>query len=259
VRIPQGIDTALRTAVALSVLPIAIFFYSLAGIGLALAGAPPARIHRLYVSICRLCLLVGGTELGVRGGERIEPGQAYIVVPNHESGWDPLCLLVGLPRLVMRFIAKRQFMDIPILGQALRLTGNVRVLRTETTSDAVRIRTAMDRRHPEVSILFFAEGRRSRDGAFHPFKMDAFVTALGYGLPILPIGIAGTRPIWRRGILRLRKGTVAVEVGEPIPVEGLTLEDRRVLRDRTFTTVRALRTRARQRLRDVGVDPGGID
>jgi 1-acyl-sn-glycerol-3-phosphate acyltransferase len=89
--------------------------------------------------------------------------------------------------------------------------------------------------------------------------MGAFVTALGYGLPILPIGIAGTRHIWRRSILRLRKGTVAVEVGEPIPVGGLTLEDRKVLRDRTFAAVRTLRSRARQRLRDRGVDPGGID
>jgi 1-acyl-sn-glycerol-3-phosphate acyltransferase len=255
----EGIETFLRTAVALSVLPIAIFFYSLAAIGLALAGAPPARIHRLYVSVCQLCLLVGGTELMVFGGERIEPSQAYIVVPNHESGWDPLCLLVGLPRLVMRFIAKRQFMDIPILGQALRLTGNVRVVRTETTGDSARIHAAMDRRDPEVSILFFAEGRRSRDGAFHPFKMGAFVTALGYGLTILPIGIAGTRPIWRRGVLRLRKGMVAVEVGESISVEGLTLEDRQVLRDRTCAAVRSLRARARQRLREVGVDPGGID
>jgi 1-acyl-sn-glycerol-3-phosphate acyltransferase len=259
VQIPKGIETFLRTAAALSVLPIAIFFYSLAAIALALAGAPPTRIHRLYVSICRLCLHVGGTELIVRGGGRIEPGQAYVVVPNHESGWDPLCLLAGLPRLVMRSIAKRQFMDIPILGQALRLTGNVRVVRTETTVDAARIRAAMDRRDPEVSILFFAEGRRSRDGALHPFKMGAFVTALEYGLPILPIGIAGTRPIWRRGVLRLHKGTVAVEVGEPISVEGLTHDDRKTLRDRTFAAVRVLRTRARQRLRETGVGPGGID
>lgn len=252
-------DTAVRTVVAIAVLPIAILLASLAAIGLALAGARPGRVHLLYVWVARLCLLVGGTKLVVHGREWIEPGRAYVVVPNHESGWDPLCLLVGLPGLVLRFVAKRQFMDIPILGQALSLTGNVRVVRTETRSDAARIRAAMERRHRQVSVLFFAEGRRSRDGALHPFKMGAFVTALAYGLPILPIGIAGTRFIWQRSVVRLRRGTVVVEVGAPIPIEGLGLEDRRVLCDRTIAAVRTLRTRARERLREAGVDPGGID
>jgi 1-acyl-sn-glycerol-3-phosphate acyltransferase len=258
-RIAHGADTLLRTVAAVVVFPVSLFFYSLAAMALALAGVGPARIHRLYVSFCRLCLWVGGTRLLVDGARRIESGRDYVVVPSHESGWDPLCLIVGLPRLVMRFVAKRQFMDFPVLGQALRLTGNVRVVRTETKRDVERIHAAMDRRDVGVSILFFAEGTRSRDGALHPFKMGAFATALGYGLPILPVGIAGTRSIWTRGILRLRKGTVAIEVGEPISTERLGFADRQVLRERTFAAVAELRSRARQRLRDAGVDPGGID
>ncbi len=59
--------------------------------------------------------------------------------------------------------------------------------------------------------------------------------------------------------MRLRRGTVTVEVGEPIPIDGLGLEDCHLLRDRTFTAVAALRVRARERLRAMGVDPGGID
>jgi 1-acyl-sn-glycerol-3-phosphate acyltransferase len=259
VRFLESLGTFLRTAVAVAALPIAIFVYSLAAIGLALAGARPARIHAVYVSICQFCLLVGGTRLLVRGVDRIGPGQPYVVVVNHEGNWDPLCLIAGLPGLVLRFVAKRQFMDIPVLGQALRLTGNVRVVRSETRGDTARIRTVMAERDPEVSILFFAEGRRSRDGALHPFKLGAFATALGYGLPILPIAVAGTRPIWLRGTLRIRQGTVAIEIGEPISTRGLGYEDRHALRDRAFETVQTLRTRARERLRELGVDPGGID
>ena len=47
--------------------------------------------------------------------------------------------------------------------------------------------------------------------------------------------------------------------GEPISIEGLRNADRAGLRDRTFAAVAALRTRARERLREAGVDPGGID
>lgn len=44
-----------------------------------------------------------------------------------------------------------------------------------------------------------------------------------------------------------------------LPVDRLTLEDRKILRDRTFSAVRTLRIRARERLRQMGIDPGGID
>jgi 1-acyl-sn-glycerol-3-phosphate acyltransferase len=89
--------------------------------------------------------------------------------------------------------------------------------------------------------------------------MGAFATALAYGLPILPIGIAGTRHVWERSVVRIRTGTVAIEVGEPIPIEGLDLDDRKLLRDRSFAAVATLRARAGQRLREAGIDPGGID
>jgi 1-acyl-sn-glycerol-3-phosphate acyltransferase len=255
----SAIETALRTALALTLIPVVLVLYSTTGIALAAAGVGPVWIHRLYVSFARLCLLVGGTRLLVRGAEHVGPGQACVVVPNHESGWDPLCLLVALPRIVLRFVAKRQFMDIPLIGEALRRTGNIRVVRTRTAQDVERIHAAMDARDPEISILFFAEGTRSRDGGLHAFKPGAFVTAIGYGLPILPVGIAGTRSIWTRGIVRVRRGTVAIEVGEPIPVAGLSLADRERLRERTFEAVAELRSRARRRLREAGVDPGGVD
>ena len=253
----ESLETGLRTAVAVVVVPLALLGYSL--VALALAGAPPARTHRIYVSFARLCLRIGGTRLRVRGAERIEPDTAYVVVPNHDSGWDPMCVVAGLPGLVMRFVTKHEFMRIPILGQALRLTGNVEVLRSETQADVERIRAAMGQRDPSVSILFFAEGTRSCDGALHPFKAGAFATAIGYGLPVLPIGLAGTRHIWQRSVVRLRRGSVALEVGEPIPVEGLCHDDRGALREQTFTAVVGLRAQARQQLRDEGVDSGGIE
>ncbi|MHC4932667.1 MAG: lysophospholipid acyltransferase family protein, partial [Planctomycetota bacterium] len=240
------VDTFVRTCTAVCLLPIGLLLCCVAATGLALAGAAAPRVHRIYVAFARFCLRVGGTSLIVHGAERVDPDRAYVLVPNHESSWDPPCILVGLPRLVMRFVVKHQLMDLPILGQALRLTGNVRVVRTQTARDAESIRTVMHRRDSGVSILFFAEGRRSRDGALHSFKMGAFATALEYGLPILPIGIAGPRPIWPATSIHLRRGSVALEIGEPIGVEGLTLEDREALRDRTLAAVRRLRTRARE-------------
>jgi hypothetical protein len=52
---------------------------------------------------------------------------------------------------------------------------------------------------------------------------------------------------------------VVVEIGPPIPVAGLTPEDRERLRDEVHEAVRALRAAARRRLRAPGVEPDGID
>jgi 1-acyl-sn-glycerol-3-phosphate acyltransferase len=255
----SSIDTVLRTCVGLVVLPVVLALYSSAAILRARRGAPAARVHRSYVGFARVCVRIGGTELMVRGADRIAEGQSYVVVVNHESAWDALCVVAALPDLLLRFVAKGQLMRIPIFGRALALTGNVRVERTQTAGDVSRIREGMGRRDPSVSVLFFAEGTRSRAGAFRPFRMGAFATALASGLPVLPIAVAGTYAIWPKGTLRLARRPVAIEVGEPISSAGLTFEDRGALRDRTHAAMGELRASARRRLRASGNEPGGID
>jgi 1-acyl-sn-glycerol-3-phosphate acyltransferase len=252
-------ETLLRTTLGLLVLPPALVLYSLIVIAGALRGASAAHLDRYYVGFARLCLRVAGTRLEVHGIDQIEPGQIYVVVTNHESAWDAPSIVAGLSGLVLRHVAKAEIMRIPIFGHALRLTGNVTVTRMQTELDASRLRQAMARRDPNASVVFFAEGTRSRDGALHAFKLGAFATALEWRLPILPVAIAGTYAIWPKGTLRLRPGPVVLEVGEPIPLHGLSFDDRRALRDRVHEIVAKLRARARARLRARGFDPGGID
>jgi 1-acyl-sn-glycerol-3-phosphate acyltransferase len=252
-------DTVFRTVVGIALLPPALAAASLAILLLALTGAPRAWTDRLYTGFAHLGLRVAGTRLEVRGLEHLEAGRAYVVVSNHESDWDPVVLMAALDRLPLRAVIKEQMMRIPIFGRALLLSGNVRVERTQTAADVQRIRAVMAARPSDVSMIFYAEGTRSRDGAFHGFKKGAFATAIAQGLPVLPVGTAGTRRIWPPRTLRLRSGPAVVAVGAPIPVARLTLDDRDRLRDEAHGTVGALRALARQRLRALGTEPGGVD
>ncbi len=59
--------------------------------------------------------------------------------------------------------------------------------------------------------------------------------------------------------VRIRKGSVVLEVGPPIPVQGLSLEARGRLCEQARNAVRELRASARRRLRALGMDPGGVD
>ncbi len=248
-----------RGLVALVVLPLNLLFWSALAVVHAFVGATPRAAHRCYRGFGRSCLLIAGTRVELRGLENLKAGQAYVVVSNHESNWDPPTLLASLPDLVIRFVLKTELLKIPVFGSALRRTGNIAVQRSRTASDVKRIQAGMSERSPDVSILFFAEGNRSRDGSYRAFKMGAFATALDFKLPILPIAVAGTFDIWRPGSLLVRSGPIVLEIGEPIPVDGLSSEDRTGLRDRTHAAVAALRSRARARLRARGVQPGGID
>ncbi len=50
-----------------------------------------------------------------------------------------------------------------------------------------------------------------------------------------------------------------MEIGAPISGAGSDWDTRGALRDQTHEVVGKLRARARERLRDLGVDPGGIE
>ena len=243
-----SMDTLLRTLFGVPALAATLLAASILALVRIARGAPRESIDGLYLLVARSFLRLGGTRLEVHGAGNAKPEQGFVVVSNHESGWDPFPLVAGLPDLVLRFVAKRSLMQIPFFGAALRATGNVEVVRTDTAGDLQRLREGMARRDPRVSILFFAEGTRSRDGVLAPFKGGAFATAIAAGLPILPVALAGTLRIWTKGIPVLRRGAVALEVGEPIPTAGLGHEDRGALRERTREAVRALRERARARL-----------
>jgi 1-acyl-sn-glycerol-3-phosphate acyltransferase len=252
-------DTGFRTAIGLLVLPATLVVASLCAMLLVLVRAPAAWVDRVYVGFARFALWVAGTRVEMNGLEHVQPGQAYVVVSNHESNWDPVVLVGAMRPLRLRAVVKEQAARIPIFGRALLLTGNVRVERTNAAADVGRIEDAMTRRRSDVSMLFYAEGTRSRDGAFHPFKKGAFATAIAHRLPILPVGTAGTRRLWPPLTLRLLSGPVVLEIGPPILVAGLTLDDRERLRDQAHRAVGELRAAARSRLRALGIEPGGVD
>jgi 1-acyl-sn-glycerol-3-phosphate acyltransferase len=259
VRAGELVETGLRTAVGLVGLPLGIAVLSLYAIWLAGRGLPVEEVHRRsYLRCARLGALLSGNSIEVHGKEKIVPGQAYVVVSNHESNMDPFALIAGLWPLVLRFIVKQEIMRVPIFGHALRATGNVTVERTQTQGDVRRIQEFMQGRIPGVSVIFFAEGTRSRSGAFQPFKKGAFATAIHEKLPILPVALS-TRRTLPPNRFYLRPGTWIIEVGEPIPTEHLGLSDRDGLLRQTRESVGKLRARVRQRMRDRGLDPGGLD
>ncbi|MFG2597454.1 lysophospholipid acyltransferase family protein [Streptomyces sp. NPDC048462] len=85
------------------------------------------------------------------------------------------------------------------------------------------------------AVVLFPEGTRGGDGELGSFHRGALVLAEEAGVPVVPVGIAGTdRLLPKHG--RLRSALVRVTVGEPLPpavTPGQARDAVRALHDRT--------------------------
>jgi 1-acyl-sn-glycerol-3-phosphate acyltransferase len=90
------------------------------------------------------------------------------------------------------------------------------------------------------SVLVFPEETYSREPGLLPFQRGGFVLALKTGLPILPVGIAGTRDALPPGRHLIAPGTLRIRFGDPIPTVGLGVSSRQTLSDRTREMIEEL-------------------
>jgi 1-acyl-sn-glycerol-3-phosphate acyltransferase len=174
----------------------------------------------------RLLLFLSGARVRVEGGERVDWSRPVILVANHQSWFDVFALAAYLPAR-FRFVAKQELARIPVFGRAWRACGHISVDRGDRGQAIASLEEAGGRiRDERLAVIFFPEGTRSPDGRLRAFKKGAFVLALQTGVPVIPVGIAGSRAIMPKGSFRIRPGEIRVRVGDPLPVEGLTMADR---------------------------------
>ena len=78
--------------------------------------------------------------------------------------------------------------------------------------------------------VVFPEGTRSVTGNLGPFKGGSLYPAVQAGLPIVPLSIAGSRHVMRKGRLMTCPGEVELVVHEPILTEAAAEPDIRAVR-----------------------------
>ena len=188
----------------------------------------------------RSVLAVAGISVHALHPERAERGKSVVVVANHESFCDILVLLATLP-IQVRFLAKRSVFRVPVLGWSIAAAGFVPVDRGDRARGAATVEAALRRLRGGRSLVIFPEETRTRDGSLLPFKRGAAHLALKSGLPLLPVGVAGTFRILPRGTWEIRPAPVVVAVGDPIDVAGRSLRERDAVTAEAREAIAALR------------------
>ena len=200
-------------------------------------GSP--RVEAALKSWSRMWMRLTKIDLRIEGGDDLHPSTSYVVVANHLSNYDIMICFLAVP-VPIRFLAKKELFKYPLLSHAMRAIGCVEVDRAARTQAVETInRQAELVRSRNHSLLIYAEGTRSRDGDLKPFKKGAFAIASGSGMPIVPVGIVGSRDIVAPGTIKAKRHqTVTVRIGSPITdTAGRPVTD---LRDETHQAVETL-------------------
>jgi 1-acyl-sn-glycerol-3-phosphate acyltransferase len=176
----------------------------------------------------RVILAVPGVRLEIKMHGNLDPRRPYVFMPNHASMIDIWAVFVAIPAS-FRFIAKKQLSRIPLFGWAMSAGRFIFIDRQNGLAARRSMDEAARRIRAGQSVVIFPEGTRTRDGRLLPFKKGGFHLAIDSGAAIVPVAIRGSREVMPRGAALIRAGAVTVEVGEPIPTEGLATADREAL------------------------------
>jgi len=163
----------------------------------------------------RLCCAIVPLKVTIKGKKNYNKNKSYVIVANHQSMAD-IPVIHGHLGLNIKWIMKKELGEIPIFGSACRQLGCIIVDRADHDAALKSIEDAKKKLSQKASVLFFAEGTRSRDGKVMPFKKGAFRFACETELPILPVTVKNSFDILPSDSLDLIPGTIELIVHPPV-------------------------------------------
>jgi len=162
-----------------------------------------------------LVMLQGIVGIGyeIRGREKLPRGP-YIVAAKHQSSWEIFALLPLFRSPT--FIMKRELQWVPIFGW---YTIKGRMVPIDRAAGSQALKQMTERARLELSrnrqLIIFPEGTRRPAGAEPRYKHGVAHLYAAEGVPCVPIAL-NSGLFWPRRSLRMRPGTVLVEILDPI-------------------------------------------
>ena len=167
---------------------------------------------------------------------------AAILVGSHESHLDPFFYGASCHRRI-RYMSKLDNFKTPLMKTIFNNLGAFRIDRENPERGWEKAKGIL--RGGEC-VGIFPEGTRSRDGELGEFKTGAVRLAIEMQVPIIPMGIVGSRNALKKGNLVMKPTQVIVRVGDPIyyndySFDSISYQDIKRLTDELRNTIWELR------------------
>jgi 1-acyl-sn-glycerol-3-phosphate acyltransferase len=157
--------------------------------------APPTRGTRLLYAVCRF-IAVGISRLlfpgPVVGLENLPPSGAYVIAPLHRSHLDFL-IVARISRRRLRYLAKAEVWRFARLGRFIERLGALPVHRESADRDSFNRSLAV--LLGGEPLMLFPEGTRGDGPVVGELREGAAYLALRAGVPLVPVGLAGTERV----------------------------------------------------------------
>jgi 1-acyl-sn-glycerol-3-phosphate acyltransferase len=172
-------------------------------------------------------LLLVFTKRRWTGGENIPASGGCILAVNHISHLDPLTCahFVYAHGRIVRFLAKAELFEVPVLGRIVRSAKQIPVYRLSGEA-SLSFTAAVEAVESGECVVVYPEGTITRQPDLWPMrgKTGAARIALSSGVPVIPVAQWGAHrilaPYTTRPHLLPRK-TIQMSAGRPVELEDL--------------------------------------
>jgi 1-acyl-sn-glycerol-3-phosphate acyltransferase len=196
---------------------------------------------RSVIQIVLRGLLRAYNRFEVHGRENLPADASFVMVCNHVSHLDALCLLSSLPIRQMHAAfpaaaADYFFSSLPrTMFSAIAING-LPFDRSRHSQDSLAVCRQLLAEPGHVLILF-PEGTRSVSGATGRFRSGVARLVAGTMTPVVPCHLSGAYEAWPKGAMLPRPRALCLRIGHPRVFLEVAADDR----DGTAAICRALR------------------
>jgi 1-acyl-sn-glycerol-3-phosphate acyltransferase len=152
----------------------------------------------------------GVHRMRVEGARNLPLSGGVLLVANHQSALD-VPMIAAATRRHVGFVARASLGRSRLLAWIMARCGAVLVRPGEADREALR--NMVLRLRSGDCLAIFPEGTRSTDGRGGEFRGGGVLAARRAGVPIVPVGIRGSREAWPRGARRPRLAPVCLCFG----------------------------------------------
>ena len=184
-------------------------------------GEPDMLVYglRSIVALISRALLRTYCRFEIIGEEYLRSNRSFVLVANHSSHLDTVCLLAGLPlrRLHRAFPAAAAdyfFKSMPRTWIATVIVNALPFARQNHVRQSLTICSQLLSNAGNVLIIF-PEGTRSRTGELQQFKPGIGALVAGRDVAVLPCYLDGAFRAWPKGSHWPRPRKVRLIIGAP--------------------------------------------
>jgi len=151
----------------------------------------------------------------VKGLDNVPKDGGVLIASNHESYFDFICFIAVSPRKI-HYLAAEKFYKSKFWKPLMEITGQIKVDRTSHEKHHVHNLVSSALKQQRM-IGIFPEGTRTRDGNMLKAFTGVARYALDHNVPVLPVGVIGTRDIMAPHDKRPKFNKKAkIKIGEPM-------------------------------------------